>query len=81
MRHEYGHHVQYSLKLTEDPRWLALYGKYKKDKKAVSTYARSSSNELFAEAFAAVTHPKYKGSDRMPKDVEAYMRDVVGIRV
>lgn len=66
-RHEYGHHVWYSNPNLDQREWRELhrdeYNMY------VSTYAGTNPEELYAETFAAYTHPDYK-KGMLPKKLE-----------
>jgi SPP1 gp7 family putative phage head morphogenesis protein len=83
-RHELGH-AFYRGRLSSEQRraWTALAQPKSKQfwSSNVSRYAGSSTDEAFAEAFSARTHAQYGVKVRLPKDIERFMDDVLGVKV
>lgn len=62
LRHEYGHQVMDFLGRTKQREFQQIYNRLgqNKIKEGLTTYAAANHDELFAETFALITHPKYK---------------------
>jgi hypothetical protein len=86
VRHEYGHHVHFHFVGADDKEWNALSAKYVGREGVLSKYGASDHKELFAEAFAAATHPGYRngkteGRQGLPKDIEDFFARRLGLSV
>lgn len=78
LRHEYGHALHHALwkDSAAHKEWRMLYLARSKDawSQAVSRYGATNSKELFAESFAAWSHPEYgKGGAVLPKEIANYL--------
>ena len=80
IRHEYGHKVFNEIAGVRD-RWYAQGGagellEKPEDARKVSLYGASDAEELFAESFAAYTHPEYR-SGELPPGIETFLDQLV----
>jgi len=92
-RHEFGHYVDNVLRKMQDwpsktstkflgfnhqSEWRKLYKKHQNQWETLfGKYSTADKYEGFAEAFAAYTSPDYK-KGMMPKDVESYLKKLLG---
>jgi hypothetical protein len=92
-RHEFGHATYDKISTASRQAWRDMIGntsnlnapfQWATSKgaalaKSVSKYAAKNSHELFAESFAAYTHPSYKGSAKqLPAPIHSYMEQHIG---
>jgi len=77
-RHEFAHEIfNTQLNKSQKSSWEAV-AKPLLGTSTVSRYGGTNSSELFSEAFAAYTSPKYKPGS-LPSSVEGWMRKNLGI--
>jgi len=83
LRHELGHYYYYEiLSKAEKEKVFDLYDIMGKQdiRDRVSHYAATDSSEMFAEMFSAYTAPWYGGNNRFPKDIEAFLEDILRVK-
>ena len=81
-RHEYGHHVQNQfLSSAQRLAWEDFYEANKRlFQRRVSRYSITNADEAFAEAFSAITSPKYGTSTAttLPRKIEKLLDELLG---
>jgi HK97 family phage portal protein len=72
--HELGHRVEDKLPKSAQREWVGMWRQYQGTGMArqVSVYGTTNPGELFAESFAAFTHPSYGG--QLPAPIDRFMR-------
>lgn len=78
LRHEVGHAVYNSLPKSAQNKWIDGYIDPDFGTRDISEYARTNYKELFAEAFAAYTHPDYY--EHLPPKIETLLKKQIGKR-
>jgi len=83
-RHETGHRYWFQeMAVKERDEFIDLFeddhvgGLFGPAESPITQYASTSSEELFAESFSAITHPKYK-KGMLPPKLEKYMLNIIG---
>ena len=85
VRHEYAHHIDAKILTNKEVmEWIDVWNKVGRTRfrKEVSHYAGTDRAEAFAESFSVYTAPGYNPAvetTRLPKEVEEFMKRVIGV--